>query len=146
MFIRCLESSNQDIVNIALKNLAEFVLFAQGKSSLLPVIVITFALLTLHRILVSEVLSFAYPFPDVAALTDLPYISRSSAVRPIYLPLTEPHPSPNISLAFLCFFGLSLFLLVLISQVFGVFLCPKYTVNTPESFRNMRCINKLYLI
>ena len=25
---------------------------------------------------------FAYSFPDVAALTDLPYISRSSAVRP----------------------------------------------------------------
>ena len=26
--------------------------------------------------------SFAYPFPDLAALMELPYISRSSAVRP----------------------------------------------------------------
>ena len=39
MFIRCLESSNQDIVNIALKNLAEFVLFAQGKSCPVPLTV-----------------------------------------------------------------------------------------------------------
>ena len=37
-------------------------------------------------------------------------------------PSSPPHPSPNnISLAFRCFFGHSLFLLVLISPVFGVF-------------------------
>ena len=70
-------------------------------------------------------LSFAYPFPDVAALTDLPYTSRSAAVRPtLQIPSSSnpPHPSPNIYLTFLCFVGLSLFLLVLNPEVFGVFL------------------------
>ena len=65
-----------------------------------------------------------YPFPDVAALVDILYISCSSyspynCPHPIY----HPHPFPKISLVFLCFFGLSLFHLVLISQVFGVFVC-----------------------
>ena len=53
------------------------------------------------------------------------YIIRSSAVRPTLKtlpPSSPPHPSPNIYLTFLCFFGLSLFLLVLISPVFVVVL------------------------
>ena len=68
-------------------------------------------------------LSFAYPFPDVADLMDILHISRSSAVHPTsqtLAPSSPPHPSANISLAFLCFAGLSL--LVLNSPVFGVFL------------------------
>ena len=59
-----------------------------------------------------ELVPFTYPFPDFAALMDLPYIIRSSAVRPILQTLAPRPalPSPNISLAFLCFFGLSRFL------------------------------------
>ena len=37
-------------------------------------------------------------------------------------PSSPPHPSPKIYLAFLCFFGLSLFFHVIICPVFGVFL------------------------
>ena len=65
------------------------------------------------------------PFPDVAALMDLPYISRCSSHSPATPPCT-PHPSPKIAFLFvglpLYFFGLSLFFVVLISPVFGVFL------------------------
>ena len=42
---------------------------------------------------------------------------------------SHPHPSLNVYLAFLRFFGLSLFLPVLISPVFCVFICPKYLMN-----------------
>ena len=72
---------------------------------------------------IQDFFSVAYPFPGVAALMDLLYISRSSAV-PLsrHLPSSSPpHPSPKISLVFRCFTGLSLFLLVLISRVFGAF-------------------------
>ena len=63
---------------------------------------------------------------DIAALMDILYINgcysdicllQTLAPPP---PFSPPHPSPNISLFFLCFFCLSLFLLVLMSQVFGV--------------------------
>ena len=74
-------------------------------------------------------LSFAYLFPDVADLMDLlPYISRSCAVHPTLQTLALIQSSTSYSqdlLALLCFFGLSLFLLVFISTVFCVFLCPK---------------------
>ena len=43
------------------------------------------------------------------------------------------HPSPKISLGFLCFVGLSFFLLVLISPVFGVFLYVRNNLMTPSS-------------
>ena len=45
-----------------------------------------------------------YLFPDVAALMDIPYIRRYSAVRPTLQTLASspPHPSPRISLALLC--------------------------------------------
>ena len=45
------------------------------------------------------IISF-YPFLEVAALMDLLYISRSSAVRPILqtlAPSSPPHPSPKVS-------------------------------------------------
>ena len=76
-----------------------------------------------HKLFVSSSSFFSYPFPDVAALADLPYTSRVSAVCPILqtlAPIQSPiSPYPKISLvAFFC----SLFLLVLISPVFGVFL------------------------
>ena len=59
-------------------------------------------------------LLFAYPFLDVAALMDHLYISRSSAVRPtLHIILTI------LYLVFLCFFGIALFLLVLISSMVG---------------------------
>ena len=63
-------------------------------------------------------LLFAYPFLDVAALMDLLYISRTSAVRPTlhrHLPSSNPpqcdHIILTICLVFLCFFGIELFLL-----------------------------------
>ena len=67
-------------------------------------------------------LLFAYPFLDVAALMDLLYISRSSAVRrnsPQSSPPQCDHIILTISLVFLCFFGIVLFLLVLISSMVG---------------------------
>ena len=63
----------------------------------------------------------AYPFLDVAALMDRLYISRSSAVRPT--PHSQVHH--NVTTSFLqylwssCFFGIALFLLVLISSMVG---------------------------
>ena len=69
-------------------------------------------------------LLFAYPFLDVAALMDLLYISRSSAVRPtlhsqVHCPPQCDHIILTIALVFLCFFGIVLFLLVLISSMVG---------------------------
>ena len=68
-------------------------------------------------------LLFAYPFLDVAALMDLLYISRSSACYSSYSPQSSPpqcdHIILTISLVFLCFFGIALFLLVLISSMVG---------------------------
>ena len=58
-------------------------------------------------------LLFAYPFLDVAALMDLLYISRSSS------PPQCDHIILTIALVFLCFFGIVLFLLVLISSMVG---------------------------
>ena len=71
--------------------------------------------------------SFAYQFPDVAAVTDLLYISRSSAVCPTLQTLASIQSSTSFSQDL---FGLPLllwpftFLLVLIcpSSVFGVVL------------------------
>ena len=51
-----------------------------------------------------------------------------SAVRPslqTLAPSSLPHPSPKICIVFPCFFGLRLFLLVLISLAFGVFFCVR---------------------
>ena len=56
-------------------------------------------------------LIFAYPFLDVAALMDLLYIQSS--------PPQSDHIILTISLVFLCFFGVVLFLLVLISSMVG---------------------------
>ena len=59
----------------------------------------------------------------VAAFMDLPYISRSSAVRPnLQTPAlsSPPHPSPKNFLSSICLFGFSVLLLVLLSPVFGV--------------------------
>ena len=42
-------------------------------------------------------LSFAYMFPDVAALVDRPYISRSSAVRPSLRTLAPIQSSTSFS-------------------------------------------------
>ena len=96
---------------------------------------------------------FAYPFPDVAALMDLLYISRYSAVGPTLqtlapIPSSPPHTSPKISLAFVCFFGLLVFLLVLISPVaymqifvFSLFVSAKIPlcadVNTTNNINNL---------
>ncbi len=44
-----------------------------------------------------------------------------SSHSPFLPPSSPPHPSPKICFTFLCFFGLSLLLLVLISPVFVVF-------------------------
>ena len=52
-------------------------------------------------------LSFAYPFPDVAALMDLVYISRSSAVHPTLETLALIQSSTSFSQDL---FGLPLFL------------------------------------
>ena len=71
--------------------------------------------------------SFA-PFLDVAALMDLLYISRSSAVRPTLQTLAPIQSSTSFSQDL---FGLPLllwpfiFLLVLIYSMFCVFLCVK---------------------
>ena len=66
---------------------------------------------------------FAYPFLDVAALMDLLYISRSIFCCSSYSPQSSPpqcgHIILTISLVFLCFFGIVLFLLVLISSMVG---------------------------
>ena len=68
-------------------------------------------------------LLFAYPFMDVAALMDLLYISRSSAVRPTVHSQVHHNVTKSFSqynyLVFLCFFGIVLFLLVLISSMVG---------------------------
>ena len=75
-------------------------------------------------------LLFAYQFLDVAALMDLLYISRSSAARPTLRSQVHHNVTTSvsqlISLVFLCFFGIVLFLLVLISLQWLVsFTCPK---------------------
>ena len=68
-------------------------------------------------------LLFAYPIMDVAALMDLLYISRYSAVRPTLHSQLHHNVTTSsfltISLVFLCFFGIALFLLVLISSMVG---------------------------
>ena len=69
-------------------------------------------------------LLFAYPFLDAAALMDLLYnvISRSSAVRPTLHSRVHHNVTTSFSqyhLVFLCFFGILLFLLVLISSMVG---------------------------
>ena len=67
-------------------------------------------------------LLFAYPFLDVAALMDLLYISRSSAVRPTLHSQVHHNVTTSLSqyiLVFLCFFGIVLFVLVLISSMVG---------------------------
>ena len=67
-------------------------------------------------------------FPNVAALMDLLYISRSSAVCPTiqtlapilpHILLPRPFWSSSVS------FGLPVFILVLIYPVFGIFLCVR---------------------
>ena len=57
------------------------------------------------------------------------WIFYTSADFPLFVPLSRhfppsspPHPSPKISLAFLCFVGLSPLLQVFISPMFGAFL------------------------
>ena len=79
------------------------------------------------------------------------WIFYTSADLLLFVPLSRhlassspPHPSPNISFTFLCFFGLSFFLLVLMSPVFGVFL---YVRNKVLLFNNIvqgcfRCDSK----
>ena len=70
----------------------------------------------------SKRLLFAYPFLDVAALMDLLYISRSSAVRPTLHSQIHHNVTTSFSQyiwVFLCFFGIVLFLLVLISSMVG---------------------------
>ena len=67
-------------------------------------------------------LLFAYPFLDVAALMDLLYISRPSAVRPTLHSQVHHNVTTSFSqyiLVFMCFFGIVLFLLVLISSMVG---------------------------
>ena len=69
-------------------------------------------------------LRFAYPFLDVADLMDLLYISRSSAVHPTLHSQVHHNVTTSFSqyrpyLVFLCFFGIALFLLVLISSMVG---------------------------
>ena len=58
--------------------------------------------------------------------THAPIQASTSADLLLFVPLSRylpasspPHPSHNISLVFLCFFGIALFLLVLISSMFG---------------------------
>ena len=73
---------------------------------------------------------FAYPFPDVAALMDFLYISRSSAVRPTLQTLALIQSSTSFSHDLI---GLPLFLWPvtfpssIISPVLGVFLCVQIT-------------------
>ena len=63
-------------------------------------------------------------FPNVAALMDLLYISRSSAVRPTLQTLAPIQSSTSFSQDF---FGLQFFLVVF-SLVFGVFLLVQKTI------------------
>ncbi len=67
-------------------------------------------------------LRFAYPFLDVAALMDL-LIHQPIFCYTSYYPQSSPpqcdHIILTISLVFLCFFGIALFLLVLISSMVG---------------------------
>ena len=82
-------------------------------------------------------LPFTYQFPDITVLMDLLYISRSSAVRSTLqtlAPIQSPHPSPKIFLAFLCFFGLPVFLLVLISPVFMRFAMFLFRVDVSHPY------------
>ena len=74
-------------------------------------------------------LSFPYLFPDVAALTDLLYISRSSAVRPTLQTLAPFQSSTSLSQRL---FGLPRFLMAFnfpssidFSRVWCLFVCPK---------------------
>ena len=74
----------------------------------------------------NNLFSASYPFPAVAASVDRLYVSRSSVICPTvradtFPPFSPPHPSPNVTLAFLRFFGLPIYLPGLIPPVFGLF-------------------------
>ena len=91
-----------------------------------------------HR--ASGVTGVLYPFQNIAALTDLPRISRRSAFRPTLqtlAPSRSPHLSTKISLAYLCFFSFSLYLIVLISTVFCIFFCVRKTFCFLLKFRSV---------
>ena len=66
-------------------------------------------------------LIFAYPFLDVAALMDLLYIRRSSAVHPTLHSQVHHNLTTSFSqyIWSSCFFGIAPFLLVLISSMVG---------------------------
>ena len=51
----------------------------------------------MDKVILSLSLSFAYPFPDVVALMDILYISRSSAVRPTLQTLAPIQSSTSFS-------------------------------------------------
>ena len=55
-----------------------------------------------YSLSMNQNLSVAYPFPDVAALMDLLYISRSSAVRPTLQTLATIQSSTSFSQDLFC--------------------------------------------
>ena len=70
-------------------------------------------------------LLFAYPFLDVAALMDHQPIFCYTSYSPQSSPPQCDHINLTLSLVFLCFSGIALFLLVLISSMVCLFTCPK---------------------